>query len=73
MIIKYNCKCCDLRNLDVPDRVPNSDPAQYIRMIQHCVSYDHRARSPLCGETKINEIHIPADNSAGFGIPKTVN
>jgi hypothetical protein len=55
----------------IPDRISGTDLMHWMNIVEHCVSYDHQARSPLCIAFKMEYVKIPYDGGEGseLGVP----
>ena len=71
MDILYKCKCTKKeRTVHVPDRISGTNLMYWMNVVEHCVSYDHQALSPLCVSFKMEYVKIPMpDENAEVGVP----
>ncbi len=73
MRVAYKCSCCEEQTIDVPNRRPNSDPAEWMELVQHCMGADHYMMSPNCRTTACEYMKIEMDEGTAIGMPRTVN
>lgn len=75
MKIRYKCHCSQEREIEVTDRVKDTDIGVWMEwVVTPCLAYDHQMRSPLCNSSKTEYIKIPLeDESSQVGVPNTRN
>jgi hypothetical protein len=72
MIVLYKCSChASEREVCVPDRVPDTDILEWMEIVQGCIGYDHKARSPHCRASKVEYAKIPIEEDQSIGVKAT--
>lgn len=67
MEIRYKCRCMAKEAaIEVNDRLEGQDVVDWMKgEVTVEVSLDHRTRSPLCHETKMEYVKLPYDSESG--------
>lgn len=71
MKIMYKCGCMAAETeIEVTDRRPNGDILPWMEMVQHAISVDHAALSPMCRRGALEYAKIPLEGDQ-IGTPPT--
>lgn len=66
--IKYKCKCMqDEGSFELRERRHNEEVGSFMDRVVAALSADHRKRSALCTQTKMEYLKVPVEDGTPIG------